>query len=191
MGFLTILIYIVLSFSVGTLLVVVPTGILNLKNAVDYLNQNTLASFSSSATLVLIGLVIILLCLRYIQKMILSTRQNKNISLESKEGKVNITVMAVEDMLKKMLEERDEVSHIKVKVSLKKKIILVGIKGYLNYEVNLVNFTREIQEKVKEKLEVLLGEDKKVAVNLQIRKITMTDKKEKLEDPEVPFRHYE
>lgn len=191
MGFLTILIYIVLSFSVGILLVTVPTGILNLKDAADYLSQNTLANFSSSATLVLIGLIIILLCLRYIQKMILSNRQNKNISLESKEGKVNITVMAVEDMLKKMLEERDEVSHIKVKVSLKKKIILVQIKGYLNYEVNLVNFTKEIQEKVKEKLEVLLGEDKKVAINLQIRKITMKDKKDKLEEPEVPFRHYE
>ncbi|MCF7888369.1 MAG: alkaline shock response membrane anchor protein AmaP [Candidatus Omnitrophica bacterium] len=191
MGFLTILIYIVLSFSVGILLVIVPTGILNLKHAADYLSQNTLANFSSSATLVLIGLIIILLCLRYIQKMILSNRQNKNISLESKEGKVNITVMAVEDMLKKMLEERDEVSHIKVKVNLKKKIILVQIKGYLNYEVNLVNFTKEIQEKVKEKLEVLLGEDKKVAVNLQIRKITMKDKKDKLEEPEVPFRHYE
>jgi uncharacterized alkaline shock family protein YloU len=191
MGFLTMLIYIVLSFSVGTLLVIVPTGILNLKDAADYLNQNTLANFSSSAALVLIGLIIILLCLRYIQKMILSSRQNKNISLESKEGKVNITVMAVEDMLKKMLEERDEVSHIKIKVSLKKKIISVQIKGYLNYEVNLVNFTKEIQEKVKEKLEVLLGEDKKVAVNLQIRKITMTDRKEKPEEPEVPFRHYE
>jgi uncharacterized alkaline shock family protein YloU len=191
MGFLTILIYIVLSFSVGILLVIVPTGILNLKDTADYLSQNALANFSSSATLVLIGLIIILLCLRYIQKMILSNRQNKNISLESKEGKVNITVMAVEDMLKKMLEERDEVSHIKVKVTLKKKIILVQIKGYLNYEVNLVNFTKEIQEKVKEKLEVLLGEDKKVAVNLQIRKITMTDRKEKPEEPEVPFRHYE
>ncbi|MCF7887093.1 MAG: alkaline shock response membrane anchor protein AmaP [Candidatus Omnitrophica bacterium] len=191
MGFLTILIYIVLSFCIGTLLVIVPTGILNLKNAVDYLNQNTLANFSSSVTLVLIGLIMILLCLRYIQKMILNSRQNKNISLESKEGKVNITVMAVEDMLKKMLEEKDEVSHIKVKVSLKKKIISVQIKGYLNYEVNLVNFTKEIQEKVKEKLEILLGEDKKVAVNLQIRKITMRDKKENLDEPEVPFRHYE
>ncbi|MCF7873692.1 MAG: alkaline shock response membrane anchor protein AmaP [Candidatus Omnitrophica bacterium] len=190
MGFLTILIYIVLSFSIGTLLVIVPTGILNIKDAANYLDQNTLANFSSSATLILIGLIIILLALRYIQKMVLSTRQNKNISLESKEGKVNITVVAVEDMLKKMLEERDEVSHIKVKVSLKKKIISVQIKGYLNYEVNLVDFTKEIQEKVKEKLEILLGEDKKVEVNLQIRKITMSDKKENREEPEVPFRHY-
>ncbi|MFO8052767.1 MAG: alkaline shock response membrane anchor protein AmaP [Candidatus Omnitrophota bacterium] len=191
MGFLTILIYIILSFSVGTLLIIVPTGILNLKGAVNYLDQYVLVNFSSNATLVLIGLLIVLLCLRYIQKMIVTNRQHKNISLESKEGKVNITVMAVEDMLKKMLEERDEVSHIKVKVGLKKKVVLVQIKGYLNYEVNLVNFTKEIQEKVKEKLEVLLGEGKKVAVDLQIRKITMKDKKEKSEEPEVPFRHYE
>lgn len=191
MGFLTILIYIILSFSVGIFLIAVPTGIINLENAAYYLNQNIFTTFSSNITLILIGLIIILLCLRYIQKMVLSSRQNKNISFESKQGKVNITLIAIEEMLKKMLEEKDEISHIKVKVRLKKKTIVVETKGYLNYEVNLVDFTKDIQEIVKEKLQILLGQDKKVEVNLQIRKITVSEKEEKTEDPEVPFRHYE
>ncbi len=191
MGFLTILTYIILSFSVGTILIAAPAGIINLKSIAAYLNQNVLTTPSSNITLILIGIIIVLLCLRYIQKMISSSRQNKNISFESKEGKVNITLVAIEDMLKKMLEEKDEISHIKVKVSLKKKTIVVKTKGYLNYEVNLVDFTKDIQAIVKEKLQILLGEDKKVEVNLQIRKITVSEKEEKTEDPEVPFRHYE
>jgi uncharacterized alkaline shock family protein YloU len=142
-------------------------------------------------TLVLIGLIIILLCLRYIQKMILNSRQNKNISFESREGKVKITLVAIEDLLKKMIEQRDEISHIKVKVRLKKKMIAVQIKGYLNYEVNLVDLTKEIQEKVKERIAVLLGEDKKVVIDLQIRKITVSGDKDKTEEPEIPFRHYQ
>lgn len=191
MGFLTILIYIILSFSVGIILIAAPAGIINLKSIAAYLNQNVLTTSSSNITLILIGIIIILLCLRYIQKMISSSRRNKNISFESKEGKVNITLIAIEDMLKKMLEEKDEISHIKVKVSLRKKTIVVKTKGYLNYEVNLVDFTKNIQAIVKEKLQILLGEDKKVEVNLQIRKITVSEKEEKTEDPEVPFRHYE
>jgi uncharacterized alkaline shock family protein YloU len=123
--------------------------------------------------------------------MILNSRQNKNISFESREGKVKITLVAIEDLLKKMIEQRDEISHIKVKVRLKKKIIAVQIKGYLNYEVNLVDLTKEIQEKVKERIAVLLGEDKKVVIDLQIRKITVSGDNDKTEEPEIPFRHYQ
>jgi uncharacterized alkaline shock family protein YloU len=90
-----------------------------------------------------------------------------------------------------MIEQRDEISHIKVKVRLKKKIIAVQIKGYLNYEVNLVDLTKEIQEKVKERIAVLLGEDKKVVIDLQIRKITVSGDNDKTEEPEIPFRHYQ
>lgn len=191
MGFLTVLVYIVLSFSVGVLLITIPSGIINLEALTTSFSQNVLSSFVSNITLILIGLVVILLCIRYIQKSVSGSRRNKNITFESKEGKVNITLSAIEDLLKKMLENREEVSHTKIRVGLKKRIVEVQIKGYLNYEVNLVEFTKEIQEKVKEKLEVLLGEDKKVQVNLQIRKISVSSEKNDKPEPEAPFRHYD
>lgn len=189
MSFLTVLTYLVLSFVSGILLIIVPSGILPAEKLIDNFNRLT---FSSNLALVLTGLLIVLLCLRYIQKFIFGFRQNKNISFESKEGKVNITLGAIEDLLKKMLEAKDEVSHTKVRVGLKRKIVEVKIKGYLNYEVNLVSFTKEIQEKVKEKLEILLGEGKKVKVSLQIGKISAPSSKvESQEQTEVPFRNYQ
>ncbi len=192
MGFLTVLTYILLSFLVGIFLITLPSGIVLLPN---YLRHDAFSGlpFSSRISLILTGFVVILLCLRYVQKMVSGSRKNKSISFESKEGEVNITLVAIEDMLKKMLESRDEVSHTKVKVGLKKKMIEVKIKGYLNYQVNLVDFTRDIQEKVKEKLQVLLGQDKKVQVNLQIRKIAVSEEnsQDTEQDPEIPFRNYE
>lgn len=192
MGFLTVLTYVLLSFLVGIFLITLPSGIVLLPN---YLRHDAFSGlpFSSRIALILTGFVVILLCLRYIQKMVSGSRKNKSISFESKEGEVNITLVAIEDMLKKMLESRDEVSHTKVKVGLKKKMVEVKIKGYLNYQVNLVDFTRDIQEKVKEKLQVLLGQDKKVQVNLQIRKIAVSEEngQDKEQDPEIPFRNYE
>lgn len=190
MGFLTVLVYIILSLATGILLIAVPTRIINLSLITDYVNQNLLTNFTSVLVLILVGFVILLLCFRYLQKLIIGSRQNKNISFESKQGKVNITVTAIEDLLKKMLDAKDEVSHTKIKVCIRKKLIEVQIKGYLNYEVNLVEFTGEIQERVQEKLQVLLGQDKKVQVNLQIRKISMPEGKEDEKEPEVPFRHY-
>lgn len=192
MGFLTVLSYVLLSFLVGFFLITLPSGIFLFPS---YLRSDAFSGLplSSRAILILTGFLIILLCLRYIQKIISGSRKNKSISFESREGEVNITLIAIEDMLKKMLDSRDEVSHTKVKVGLRKKMIAVQIKGYLNYQVNLVDFTKDIQEKVKEKLQVLLGQDKKVQVNLQIRKIAVSEEnnQDKGQDPEIPFRNYE
>jgi len=120
-------------------------------------------------------------------------RRNKSISFDSNEGKVSITLVAIEDMLKKMLESKTEVSRIKPKVLLKRKGIEVLARGVLTTEVNLVDFTKEIQEQIKEKMNNLLGEDKKVQVNLEIRKIALNKKDLLVEDkePEVPFRNYD
>jgi hypothetical protein len=153
-------------------------------------------SFPSTAWLAfLIGWVIILMGIRYIQASLQRSRREKSIPFESPEGKVSITLFALEDMLKKMLEERKEVSHIKPKVFLRKngRIIEVFARGVLMTEVNLVEFIREIQEKVKEKMDVLLGEDRQVRVNLEIRKVNLGEIKETTEEqePEIPFRNYE
>ncbi len=193
MGFLTVLIYLILSFFVGILLVGLSAGIIDLGSFFLYLDQEILAKTNIKIALFLIGLMLILLCLRYIQASLRSTRRNKSITFESPQGKVTITLFAIEDMLKKMLEERSEVSHVKPKVFLRKKAIQVVTKGVLMNEVNLVDFTKEIQESVREKIHTLLGEDKPVNVNLEIRKVALGDKKDLVEEkePEIPFRNYE
>ncbi|MCK4520164.1 MAG: alkaline shock response membrane anchor protein AmaP, partial [Candidatus Omnitrophica bacterium] len=119
-------------------------------------------------------------------------QKNKSITFESDEGKISITLVAIEDMLKKMLEAKTEVSRIKPKVILRKKYIEIAAHGVLTAEVNLVEFTKEIQEQVKEKVHALLGEDKQVQVNLEIRKIAI-NKKELAEEkePKIPFRDYD
>jgi len=69
----------------------------------------------------------------------------------------------------------------------------VVARGVLTAEVNLVEFTKEIQEQVREKVHTLLGKDKQVQVNLEIRKIALSKKDLLAEEkePEIPFRNYE
>ena len=191
MGVLIVLVNIALSFIVGLFLINLSLEIITIDMITNYLTQIP-ANFNSKLITFLIGILLMLFCLRYIQTIFRRRKRNKSITFESDEGKVSITLVAIEEMLKKLLEEKTEVSHIKPKVILKKKHIEVAARGILTTEVNLVDFTKEIQKQVKEKLHALLGEDKQVRVNLEIRKIALgkkelTDEKE----PEIPFRNYD
>lgn len=191
MGFLTVVIYMILSLAVGTLLVCLSLEIITVDAIAGYFNGIP-ADFPLRLITVLAGALLILLCLRYIQTIFRRSRSDKSITFESDQGKVSITLVAIEDMLKKMLEEKTEVSRIKPRVLLKKRGIEVVARGILTAEVNLVKFTKEIQKEVKEKMHTLLGEDKPVQVNLEIRKIAIgkTELAEE-EEPEIPFRNYD
>jgi uncharacterized alkaline shock family protein YloU len=94
-------------------------------------------------------------------------------------------------MLKKMLEEKKGLSHVRLKVISNKKGIEVIVRGNLTSEVNIVELKKEIQEDAKEKLRDLLGEEKDTKVNIQIGKIIFGGKKKiEQKEPEVPFRNY-
>jgi len=192
MGFLTVLIYIILSFATGLLLISLSLEIITLDVITTYLARIP-ADFPLRWVATLAGLLLIFLCLRYMQASLRRLRRNKSITFESDEGKVSITLVAIEDMLKKMLEAKTEVSKIKPKVLLRKKGIEIIASGVLTTEVNLVEFTKEIQKQIKEKVHALLGEDKQVQVNLEIKKIALSKKDLATEnkEPEVPFRNYD
>lgn len=193
MTFLTVLIYFILSLMAGLVLIGISLDLIVINTIAQYLEKNILSDIWSRLILFLSGLIIILLCARYVQAIFRSSQRNKAITFESPEGKVSITIFALEDMLKKIAEARKEISRIKIKVFLKKAAIEVIIKGVLTAEANLVEFTKEMQEKVKEKLHNLLGEDKEVKVDLEIRKVLFDDKEGLSEEkePEIPFRNYE
>lgn len=192
MGFLTVLIYIILSLATGLILVGLSLEIITIDVITVYLARIP-ADFPLRWITVLVGLLLILLCLRYMQASFRHLRRNKSITFKTEEGKVSITLVAIEDMLKKMLEAKTEISRIKPKVILRKKGIEVVARGVLTAEINLVEFTKKIQKQIKEKVHTLLGEDKQVQVNLEIRKIALSKKDLTAEykEPEIPFRHYE
>ena len=192
MNFLVSVIFVILSLAVGILLLGVSLNLAYIAVIYRYLGGEIIPEFPLKLVLALIGMLLILFCLKYIQTLLRHSRKNKAIAFESPQGEVSITLFAIEDMLKKMLEERTEVTNVKARVFLRKKWIEVVASGVLTAEVNLVDFTKEIQEKVKEKMHILLGEDKQVKVNLEIKKVSVGSKKRPDEqEPEVPFRNYE
>lgn len=196
MCFLTGPLYILLSFIVGVLLIALSLQLIDTLAVYNYLHELTSSDFafgSPRVGMLLGGIVIILFALLYIQMGLRRNRRERSIRFESSQGIVSITLDAIEDMLKKMLEDKPELSRVRPKVSLRKNGINIVIRAVLNAEVNLTEFTQIMQNKIKEKMDTFLGADKKVRINLEIRKVEIGQKTNGQldEEPEVPFRHYD
>lgn len=184
-------IYVVTSFFVGLLLIGLSAGFISPDGIVSFIRDTIFSDSLRQTVWGWVGVVILLSSLSFIVNIFSKVRREKFVTKQTADGDVSITLSAIEDMIKKVLEDKDEISHIKPKVTLTRKGIYVLIKGYLNTEVNLIEFTSDVQTIVKKKLTYLLGEDEQLRINLQIKKLAFSASKDIVEEePRVPFRNY-
>lgn len=190
MSFLALLVYIFVSFFLGFVLMGLSLNAIDLTYVIFYLKKEVLSDAFLRSALFLCGLLIILFCVRYVQRIIY--RRERSVVFESEHGKVSITLFAIEDMLKNMLEVEKGFSHVRPRIVTGKKEITAIIRGNLNSEANIPSFTKDVQEKVREKLLNLLGEEKEIKVKIEIRKMVFKGKKKiiETEEPEIPYRYY-
>jgi hypothetical protein len=190
MGFLNILVYIAISFFIGGSLIGLAVNPINLVPLAKYLQTQILSDLLSRSIVFLSGVLLILFCMRYLQRVIY--RRERSVVYESEYGKVSVTLLAVEDMIRSILENTKELTRPRVRVYPRKRNIEVIIRGNLLPEVNFVEFTRLVQERVKDKVQALLGTEKEIRVRIEIKKVVFEGKKNiKETEPEVPFRYYE
>ncbi|UCC95353.1 MAG: alkaline shock response membrane anchor protein AmaP [Candidatus Omnitrophota bacterium] len=191
MKFLTVFIYVLLSLFVGSLFLGLALNLIDIKVVVFLFKKYIASNMYYNGAFGVLGGLILLICFRHLQLRLFSVRKEKSITIESAEGKVSITLFAIEDLVKRLLEEKSEISHIRPKIGYTKRGIEAIIRCNLTSEVSLLEFTRDVQEKVKGRLQILLGEDKEVIVVVEIRKVLLPSRKKgDEEEPEVPFRHY-
>lgn len=190
MGFLAILVYIFISFFLGFILMGSAANLIELTDLVFFVQKELFSNMFFRVALGLSGLLIILFCIRYIQHIIY--RRERAIVSESEYGKVSITLFAIEDMLKNMLETEKGFSHVRPRVCAGKRGVSVIIRGNVNSEVNFLSFTKDVQQRVREKLLNLLGEEKDIKVKIEIKKMLFKGAKNMVtvEEPEIPYRYY-
>jgi len=189
MGFLSVFIYVLISVFTGLTFIGLSLETIDLAFVLRYMEKQILPDFFARSALLIAGVLIILFCMRYVQRIVY--RRERSIISESSYGKVSITLVAIEDMIRNMLETGKGFSFVRVKIIPNKRGAEVIIRGNLNTEVNLPLFTQDIQEKTKEKLQNLLGEEKEIRVRIEIKKMVFKGQKNIVEEePEVPYRYY-
>lgn len=192
MFFICTLIYVLVSLSVGFTMVGLSLRILTLETLFSYLNGIIYNDQMAGLITGWGGVLIIISCLVFIRRQFNRIGREEVVTIQSSEGVVKISVSAIEDMVKKMLENREEIIQIKPKVRITRKGINILVRGSLNAEVNLAEVTAAIQNEVKRKVRNILGGAMDIKVNMDIKKFSFSPRREILDndETEVPFRNY-
>ncbi len=195
MNFISIIIYVIISLAVGI-------GLIGISLNVDYLDITTYLIYLKTIiaqnlplriVTFLSGFLVILIFLRFIQKGMVRYRREKTIKTETDEGFISVTLTAIEDMIKKTLAEEDIIFHIKPKIFATRREIVSNIKIALKEAVNLKELAENIQAKLKERLHTILGDEKPLKINIEVKKIAFSKKEAEdfeEEDEEGPLRNY-
>jgi len=188
MNFLRILISLIALVAIGIFLEGVafdrPFGLFAIQNLQEYVA----VTGWSRAIIALGGLLSIAVAFLNLQKALVTGRRERLVSFEGNEG-LSITVDAVEDLVKKNLEDRN-IAYVKPRVVARKKKLEIAIDVSLDSDTNIPDFAEETQAAIKDKLQNILGGEKEIAVRIKVRKIIVREKQEPGQEPEVPFRNY-
>ena len=199
MFILTIVIYTLIAFCFGGAAIIISfkPAIIN-TTMMPFLNNFVAGNLSHRAILALSGLLAIFLWIKLLQIMIFKPSKERTISFEGKNGKVSVSLYALEDIVRKMVEEEkgDEISGIRPKIISRKNDLNVILTINLASNINIPQITFTLQDKIKEKLQKIIGAQWNIAVKIEVKKFLLrkdqsAQGKSESQIPQVPFREYE
>ena len=138
----------------------------------------------------------------FYQTFTVSSQRGGVIAFDNPSGRVNVSLLAIEELIKRVTVKTPEVREVKSKVSASKRGLHIKIKMLmLKAEGSIPEITSRVQELVKKRVQEAIGLDEPIDVNIFVGKIlpdqerkTASLKKEETpkEEPEqnVPFQGY-
>lgn len=122
-------------------------------------------------------------------------RMERNIVFENPSGPVSVSLVAIEDLIKRLIVQVPEVKEIRPYVIAVKKGLDIDVKLTLRHEANIPELTARFQELVRQRVEEALGLDGKINVGVHVTKISLDDIKGRNKAdisiaPQVPFHGY-
>ncbi len=139
-------------------------------------------------TMALIGLFLILVNISIAQLSIGKLRKHKTIAFDNPNGRVTISLGAIEDYIKKLTHNMTEIKDMKSNISAGRAGIEVITKAVLYSDANIPEVTEKIQNAIKYRLQEMLGIEETVAVKIHVTKVVekgkKTEKKNAVSQPE-------
>ncbi len=196
MVFLCILIFTLLFIALSGFLIGVSLNYIEFTTIQYYLSQ-FYGDLRIKVIIFFVGILLFLLWIWFLQGLFIRREREKNIAFQTEKGEVVISLGAVEDFLKKVCAEISEIRDLRPIIRAKRKgKIYVELRLVLNPIEELPDFTSNLQNLVKEKLQTLLGTED-IRVRIFVSKIlSLKKKREGKEDnktePElkIPYREF-
>ena len=113
-------------------------------------------------------------------------QKERTIAFDNPTGRVMVSLGAVEDLVKRLMNKLPEIRDVKLHILKTKKGIEAECRLILKTDVNIPEMTSRLQDLVKNKIEEILGIEEPVIVRVHVVKIVSDDQKEKRSKENVP-----
>lgn len=132
------------------------------------------------------GLLLITISLLIIQFALGRLEREKTLAFENPDGRVTVSLTAIEDFMKRVGAQIPEIQELKPKVSATKKGVVVEAKITLFSDISIPNITEKIQSIVKNRIQDMLGIEEPIIVRIHINKLVAKSepKKKKTQEKE-------
>lgn len=146
-----------------------------------------------------------MIVINYLLYRILSVnaRQDKVYAFENPNGRVSVSLFALEDLIRRMLLQFVEIKDVKPTIRITNKGFQVKVPLILKSEMNIPELTTRVQLEVLKKIKDTIGVEETIKVAVYVSKIYPAKYKERIEKPEriepkddenkgpiVPFQGY-
>jgi len=152
-----------------------------------------------SMTVVGIGAGILVLNFFFWRSLTADSLRDKTIAFDNPSGRVNVSLKALEDLIRREVARVPEVKEVRPSLKAGKNGLVIDARVVLNADVNIPEMTSFLQDRVKSKIHDTMGVEEKVIVHIDVIKIIPGKSKsrrrneeetEKPRKPNVPFQGY-
>lgn len=195
-----VLFYVTLIMFIGVSILLLVLNILNLENIVGNLrgvyHDHELRLFFG-----ILALIILFMNFLFYKMFSVNTHREKIIAFDNPSGRVSVSLVALEDMIKRKLFKLPEINEVKPTIVATKKGLFVKLRIVFASEINIPEATSKVQEIVKRKVHDTIGIDEPVNITIYVGKIMPEQVNEKdlsakltggtePSEANIPFRNY-
>jgi len=167
---LLVIMYTVILILSGGVLIALAFGLIpsmEVSKTIDAIYATRNLRISLGAT----GGILIAVSILLLQLFMGKLQREKNISFTNPDGRVSISLHAIEDYIKRIAVSIQEIKDIKSEVVAGKKAIEIFTKVTLWSDINIPETTEKIQSIIKLRLQEMLGIEESIYVEVNVIKI--------------------
>ncbi len=148
------------------------------------------------------GAVLLLINFIFYNMFTVNIHREKIIAFDNPSGRITVSLIAIEDIIKRTVLRIGDVKDVKPIIKAGKKGLRIRVKLALCSEVNIPEFTHKVQSIIKDKIQDMIGIDESLTISVYVNKIVSSDNNDaSMEDDEenntensvakpIPFRGY-
>lgn len=141
-----------------------------------------------------IGVLLIFVTISFAQIILGKIERERSIAFQNPSGPVIISLSAIEDLIRRLVNNVIEIKESRPFVIKRKRELEVYLRIILKYETNIPELTTRLQELIKTKIQEILRVEDPIIVKIHVQKIISGEEKKKKDsakEPEsIPFQGY-